>query len=141
MRRAAIGLVTTALVATAVAPASAGDTERVRTRVTISDECGGFDCRAVPRQRNYTATFSGRVKSQVGRCERRRLVKLYREVIMRGESEFRQIDSTRSDRQGRWEIVRTDKPGFLDYYALAPRAERGDVVCKAGRSPIEHHGP
>ena len=142
MRR--VGLATLAVIGAVLAavPASAGDTERVKTRVTINDDCGGFTCRPAARaQRNYTATFFGKVKSRVARCERRRTVDLYRQVLMRRGSAFSKIDSTQSEPDGDWEIVRNDKPGFVDYFVRVRRAVRGDLVCKRARSAIESHGP
>lgn len=144
MRRTGILLATAAVLSGTVAglPASAGEVERVNTSVTIEDSCTFGDCRAAHRaRRNYTATFFGRVRSRLDRCERRREVKLYRRVVIRGVEQFEEIDSTRSKRSGRWEIVRDDKPGFTDYFVRVVRDRRGDVVCKAARSPDEPHRP
>lgn len=122
-------------------PAGAGEIERVKTRVTIEDNCTFGDCRvAHGARRNYTATFFGEVRSRADRCERRRTVSLYRQVPNRGGKLFAKIDSTRSERNGSWEIVRDDKPGFTDYFVRVTRDRRGDLVCKPARSLIEGHG-
>jgi hypothetical protein len=140
MRR--VCLTTLAVLGTvlAAAPASAGDTERVKTRVTINDDCSFGACRAEARaRRNYTATFFGRVRSREARCERNRTVDLYREVTARGGATYSKIDTTRSGSNGAWEIVRDDKPGFVDYFVRVRRAVRGDLVCKRARSANEAH--
>lgn len=138
-----LGVLAGAIVSVALTavPASAGDVERVKTRVTIEDTCTFGDCRVAPRaQRNYTATFFGQVKSRVDRCERRRTVDLYKQVTARGTTAYAKFDSTRSEPDGSWEIVRSDKPGFVNYFVRVKRDRRGDLVCRGARSAIEGHG-
>lgn len=140
MRRVCLATVAVIGAVFAAAPASAGDTQRVKTQVTINDDCSFGECRAAPRaRRNYTATFFGRVKSREARCERRRTVDLYRQVVMRRGAVYSKIDTTRSEANGAWEIERNDKPGFVDYFVRVRKAVRGDLVCKRARSATESH--
>jgi hypothetical protein len=149
MHRTLLTVLVGALALALVAPASAGETERVKTKVTIRDAClefGGnnqaFECRAPARaRRQYDAKFSGRVKSDEPRCERGRTVKviLVRVAKARG-IEPGPIGTTRSDADGRWEF-RSTKPGFGEYVAKAKGKRKGNLRCRPDKSRRIDHIP
>ena len=111
-------------------------TERVATKITINDSCS-FACRAA--RRNYTVEFFGNVKSDAPECERRRKVGLYRRAS--SGSGYDLIEKTESDGEGRWQITRTDKPGFTNYRVKTKEARKGNTICLRATSAKESHGP
>jgi hypothetical protein len=133
-----------AVLALAAAPASALDRlERVRATVTIEDRCNvygtdeeAFTCRVAPR-RNYTAVFFGEVRADRARCERRRRVVVFREKVK--TDTFAKLGEGRADAGGAWEVRNDTKPGFVRYFAKAPRVRRGGLVCRSAESRYEWH--
>ncbi len=113
-------------------------TERVDTRITINDSCG-FACRTAAPRRNYTVEFFGKVKSDAPECERRRKVGLYRRAT--SGSGYDLIERTESNGEGRWQITRTDKPGFTNYRVKTKEARKGNTICLRATSAKESHGP
>jgi len=109
----------------------------IKTTVTINDQCS-FDCRSIGR-RNYTVTFLGKVKSDKSKCERGRTVILLRKGKP-GEG-FLKIGHTKSDDQGDWEMIRTDKPGFTDYMVKVKEVRKAQLRCLAATSDKESHDP
>ena len=146
MRRSLMLVGGLALAVTMWAPAGAGQVERVRTNVVLKDSCsndgGAVSCRQVPRRRNYTARFHGRVRSEVDRCERNRTIKLIRTYTTppgrRGDPTVEA--TTKTDENGRWEVI-LDKPPWGIYLAKATRKRKGEVICRAGRSEKDEHQP
>jgi hypothetical protein len=120
-----------------VAGASAG-VQKVDTRVTIKDECS-FACRTPATQRNYTVTFFGKVKSDESPCVAKRKVSLLRKGKP-GEG-FLKIDSTKSDGDGDWEIIRSDKPGFTQYMVKVKEVRKATLRCLGAKSDKESHDP
>ncbi len=104
----------------------------IKTTVTINDECP-FDCR------NYKAQFFGKVRSDESSCERRRTVVLLRKG--KPGQGFLKIDQTKSDRNGNWEVVRHDKPGFTDYMVKVKEVRKALLRCLAATSDKESHDP
>lgn len=148
MKRAAITTMLASVLLVAGAPAGAKRVEQVATRVTIHDSCqtskgATFECRPAPR-RNYSANFYGRVKSAVGKCERRRTVKIINTdppgTRRRGTQV---IGTTKSGSDGKWSFSTSpsEKPGPGDYRAKVTRQRKGDVICKAATSKRELHAP
>ena len=113
-----------------VAPGGEKTKTKVKTTVTINDECS-FDCR------NYTARFFGKVRADESSCERRRKVILLRKGEP-GEG-FQKIGDTRSDRSGNWEMIRNDKPGFTDYMVKVKEVRKAQLRCLGATSDKESH--
>ena len=143
MRRSLMLVAGGALLLALAVPAGAGQTERFKTKVTLRDQCelgGGTPagCRAAARQRNYSARFYGSVRSDKATCERRRTVKLVRTETFPAGRRGKLEATTKSDREGTWEIV-IDKPPWGMYVAKVTAKRKGDVVCKPDQSRPERH--
>jgi hypothetical protein len=148
MRRSLMAAATIGLAVALASTAGAGQTERVKTKVTIKDGCfvvgsdeEAFECRMAARgRRNYDARFKGRVKSDEPKCERNRKVTVIlveQDLPGRGD-ETGPIGTARSDENGRW-VFTDDKPGFGDYIAKAAKKQKGDLICKRDKSPRTAH--
>lgn len=104
-------LATIALLATAV-PSPAAPAEQVKTKVTIKFNDGG----------TYGDSFSGKVKSKVKKCKKKRKVTV------------KNVGSTKSDKKGNWRI---DGAGDVlpgTYRAKVKKKTVGNIVCKKAKS-------
>ena len=116
------------------APASAGQAQRVPTTVEIWGAQIGDSPNPAPRARrlanNYR--FYGAVASTRKKCSHLRKLDLFEK---RDGPDFK-LGSGFSDSSGYWSINTSSEnleTGVA--YAKAPKAKRGNVICKPDRSP------
>ena len=135
MKKLIIAGLALGLTLAAVTSASAGQTHRVPTDVRIYGAAPADGPGPPPRAarrlsaiyRFYGQVFAGRAK-----CTKLRKINLYEK---RDGRDFK-LGSGFTDTLGRWS-VNADSGQFegATFYAKAPKAKRGNVICKADRSP------
>ena len=81
------------------------------------------------RLKNAAPAFHGKVKSESTLCVPNRKVRLFK--AKRGEDD-KLLGKTRTDSEGRWEILKTPKSGV--YYAKVNQFESTSYNCLADKS-------
>jgi hypothetical protein len=131
-----VGLI--AVVGAIALPATAADTKRFKTTVTIDDN----NKRVIPTaRRNITFQFFGQVRSQKKACRKGRTVVL-KDMNVEGKAPPTNVGSGKSDAQGNWSVSISNKP-FADAYVATAKPKRlgnGDR-CRAGKSPKYFYVP
>jgi hypothetical protein len=106
---------------TAVATASAGNTETIASEIKL---------------RNNAPAFHGRIVSDNDACEQGRSVKLFKERRNGGK---KLLGTTTSDLEGKWQVL-VDPLSSGAYFAVAQRREEGTAgtifVCERAKSRI-----
>jgi hypothetical protein len=126
MSRKLAGIVVVVVAGVMASPVLAGG-QSVNTKLVILAS-------AINPDNETPAQFdmNGKVRSKRDRCERRRIIRLYR--VRPGDDVLEGRD--RSGKEGNW-FIAGDVPGQSangTYYVKTPRATPGDLRCAADRS-------